>query len=371
MTLVGIICEYNVFHSGHKRLFEHIREAIPDAAIISIMSGNFTQRGIAAAADKYTRARAALMCGSDVTLELPLPYCCAVAPLFARGGVGLAASLGCDVLAFGSECADGKMLKKVSECLASGRFEEHFSRALRAASPDESYIRVRERVYGELYGKVALKPNDTLAVEYLSCLAKTNVKPLVIARKGEERATDARAAFLKRDFDTLSRLVPEELMPLYRECPAALSDGYGGALLFLLRTAEAEEMCTFSGINHDLAYRMKNTALSCGTLDEFYLKCAAKNYTRARVRRAVLALALGIRDGMFESRPDCALVLSVSKKGREALNIMRERSEIPVYMRPSQVTGRLIYRSDALYSLALRPTCGAGQMMRSIPCIEK
>ena len=43
---VGIICEYNPFHNGHKKQIDLIRAKFgPDAAIVCLMSGNFVQRG--------------------------------------------------------------------------------------------------------------------------------------------------------------------------------------------------------------------------------------------------------------------------------------------------------------------------------------
>ena len=52
--VVGIIAEYNPFHSGHARQIAHIREE-GEARVVAVMSGNFVQRGEAALFDKYVR----------------------------------------------------------------------------------------------------------------------------------------------------------------------------------------------------------------------------------------------------------------------------------------------------------------------------
>ena len=52
MNVVGIICEYNPFHNGHKYHLEKIKEMFPDSIIILVMSGNFTERGIPSIIDK-------------------------------------------------------------------------------------------------------------------------------------------------------------------------------------------------------------------------------------------------------------------------------------------------------------------------------
>ena len=68
MTVAVIASEYNPFHNGHAH---HIAETRAAGAthIVAVMSGNFTQRGIPACLDKFTRAEFALSCGADVVLQ--------------------------------------------------------------------------------------------------------------------------------------------------------------------------------------------------------------------------------------------------------------------------------------------------------------
>ena len=72
MKTAAIICEYNPFHNGHKYHIEQTRLQHGATHIVCVMSGNFTQRGDVALADKYARARAALMGGADLVVELRL-----------------------------------------------------------------------------------------------------------------------------------------------------------------------------------------------------------------------------------------------------------------------------------------------------------
>ena len=75
------------------------------------MSGNATQRGELAVADKYTRAAMAVSCGADVVLELPYPYCAASAAYFAGAGVALLDALEIDEL--GLDSVDRSMLEAI------------------------------------------------------------------------------------------------------------------------------------------------------------------------------------------------------------------------------------------------------------------
>ena len=91
MKIVGIIAEYNPFHNGHQY---HIDQALQktgaDAAVI-LMSGDFVQRGAPAIAPKHLRAKAALLGGASLILELPVLFSCGSAELFARGAVSVLA----------------------------------------------------------------------------------------------------------------------------------------------------------------------------------------------------------------------------------------------------------------------------------------
>ena len=96
MKTVGIICEYNPFHLGHKKQINHIRTLLgQDTVIVCLMSGNFVQRGMPAIFDKSVRAQAAIECGADLVLELPVVHALSSAEGFAAGGVNILSSF-CD-----------------------------------------------------------------------------------------------------------------------------------------------------------------------------------------------------------------------------------------------------------------------------------
>ena len=105
LKTVGIICEYNPFHLGHQKQIDRIRQEFgPDTAVVCAMSGNFVQRGHPALVDKSIRAEAALQCGADLVLELPVTVSLSSAEGFAEGGVRIL-SRACDTLCFGAESA--------------------------------------------------------------------------------------------------------------------------------------------------------------------------------------------------------------------------------------------------------------------------
>ena len=95
MAVAAIICEFNPLHNGHLRLLDAARaQAGPEGTVLCLMSGNYVQRGEPALLHRLDRAAAALACGADLVLELPLTAAVASAAGYARGGVGTLAALG-------------------------------------------------------------------------------------------------------------------------------------------------------------------------------------------------------------------------------------------------------------------------------------
>ena len=93
MNAVGIVAEYNPFHSGHAYQLAQTRRLLgEDRPVVCVMSGSWVQRGECAVFDTWTRARAALEGGADLVLELPTVWAASSAEAFARGAVAARAA---------------------------------------------------------------------------------------------------------------------------------------------------------------------------------------------------------------------------------------------------------------------------------------
>ncbi|MCD7745876.1 MAG: nucleotidyltransferase family protein [Lachnospiraceae bacterium] len=219
MRTVGIIAEYNPFHTGHEY---HIRKAkelsAADYAVV-VMSPDFVQRGEPAIFDKYTRTQMALACGADLVLELPLIYATGSAEYFAEGAVKLLDSLGViDTLCFGAELPPDS--ENTSEFAAArpdvfsessgtdGLTEANDVAAFQLAArilldePEDyrkalqnklrqgaTFPRARARAAEQYLGGLSAllsSPNNILGVEYCKALMKFHsaISPLPLARLG-------------------------------------------------------------------------------------------------------------------------------------------------------------------------------------------
>ena len=172
----SVICELNPMHNGHKYIFDNAHTSNDSDEIkIAVMSGNFTQRCTPAVFDKYTRAYVAILCGADIVVELPFPWCASGVEDFAMGGVRVASGMGSDSLFFGSESADLDLLKKVAEIKESDEYKnicetiDSTNRSVGCAVNFDSVVR-------EFGIEQSLGANDKLASEYIRFGGKMGIK---------------------------------------------------------------------------------------------------------------------------------------------------------------------------------------------------
>jgi len=319
MTTVGIIAEYNPFHKGHAYHLRMARERTGAAAVIVVMSGNYTQRGEPAAFGKWQRARWALESGADLVLELPTVYAVSSAEGFALGGVTLLHRLGVvDCLCFGSETDDLAQLELVAELLAlePPPFKQHLQRLLA-----EGHTHARARalaaagILGDTFtGKVLSSPNSILSVEYLKARRALGspMRPVVIRRRSagyhEDRlerempsATAIRAGiFTHGAADELVRgalpsHVYDSIIRTLKKgfCPVRLDD-FSVMLLCTLRRLGKDGIATLGEVAEGLENRIYEACGSARTAGELIDRIKTKRYTRTRLQRILVYALLGI-----------------------------------------------------------------------------
>ena len=185
MKTVGIICEYNPLHRGHVKQFEMIRQLFgEDTAVVCLMSGNFVQRGAPAIIDKTLRAKAAILSGADLVLELPVTYALSSAEGFAAGGVRLLGGF-CNYLCFGAESADENALMQVAQALLCDAFPPLLRRHLDSGKSFPAARQAALEAMG-IDGTLLTSPTNILAVEYCKAILSQGcaMKPFPIHRGG-------------------------------------------------------------------------------------------------------------------------------------------------------------------------------------------
>ena len=391
MNIVGIIAEYNPFHLGHARQIAETRRALGDCAVVCAMSGNWVQRGQAALADKWTRAKLALEGGADLVLEIPTLWAVASAETFARGAVGILAAAGVvDVLSFGSECGAADRLRQVAACLNSPVYESGVRPFVAFRMP---FAAARQEVVRGILGpeRSALlsTPNNNLGVEYIRALDRLNheIRPMTIRREGAphdslllgtERprfcsATQLRAFLDGKDWAALEPYLPQNGLEVLR----AGWSGFPGleraerGLLARLRTMTAEDWARIpdSGAGEGLPPRLERAGKQCRSPEEFIALAKPKHWTQARMRRLLVWAWLGLTREDRPDQPPYLRVLGFNSRGQAVLKEMKERAHLPILTKPAHARsldgpGRRLFDLEArctdLYDLCLEavPTPG-------------
>ncbi|MBO4915755.1 MAG: nucleotidyltransferase family protein [Oscillospiraceae bacterium] len=372
MRSVGIICEYNPFHTGHAWQLGELRRRLgEDTAVVCVMSGNYVQRGDLAIVRKHVRAEAAVRGGANLVIELPLPWASASAEGFARAGVELLEGTGIvDSLAFGSECADTCRLVRTAEALCAESFPTLLREELKAG---DSFAHARERAARALCGSDADclgSPNDILGVEYCKALRQTGsgIEPLALERigalhDGEAAGGYASASELRQKLcegeDVTQYLTPD----MYRLYKAEALNGKAPvrmetaerAILSRLRTMSEDELAAYDDGGEGLYHRFYDAARSAAGLTELLEAVKTKRYAYARLRRMLLSAYLGITPELRTGHVPYIRVLAMNGRGKALLKRMRESASLPVLIKPAY--GRKLSRSaQSLMELEARAT---------------
>lgn len=374
MKIIGLTAEYNPFHRGHARQLRMIRERFgEDCAVVCVLSGNFVQRGEPALFEEHARAGAALRCGADLVLELPLNFALSSAQGFAFGAVSVLDALGCvDSLVFGSECASLKTLNAVTELLARPEFPALLREAL---SSGAGFAAARQAAAERLAGGAvpALRErNDILGVAYLEALKKrhSGMEPCPLPR---DPAFPAASALRSRP-DFLAELPGPAAERFRVETEAGrgpvTAAGLELALLSRLRFLPEEARHALPDAAEGLENRLFAAVRDSGGWEELISRCTTKRYPSSRVRRMLLSAALGLTAETAAAPPEYLRVLGLTRRGAEVLHAASPT--LPVLTRTAAGKKYPMLRLEAaaygLYSLGFSPERrGAGEFWRFGP----
>ncbi len=415
MPTAGIVAEYNPFHTGHGYQIAQTRQALgQEAAVVAVMSGNWVQQADCAIADKWTRARLALMGGVDLVLELPTVWAMSSAESFARGAVSLLSDTGVvNVLSFGSECGQTEPLEEVAACLDSAEYRSGLSRLLGGGV---SFASARQGAAEEILGskaEILSKPNNNLGVEYIRALNAigSNIRPMTVLRRGAAHNSvgvgacrDGEAALVSNPAAMgMSKFVSATQIRLdLSEGRWDLAEPYlvpGGrqllegrmvglpklgrverAILARLRTMTAADWAELpdSGEAEGLPRRLEQAGRQCASVEEFFQLAKTKRYAHARLRRLALWAFLGLRRTDVPKRPPYLRVLGFNVRGREVLRQMGDRASVPILTKPAHAreldrAGRELFELEArctdLYRLCFESVSVPGQEWTTGPVI--
>lgn len=360
MKVVGLITEYNPFHNGHKYHIEEAKRVTGADYVVTVMSGNFVQRGTPAVIDKYSRTTMALNNGVDLVLEIPVCYATGSAEFFAHGAVSLLDKLGIvDTLCFGSECGDIELLKEAAHFLKStpASFDERLQAFLKdgmtfpaaRSKALKHSLETDEISNAATLSKILTEPNNILGIEYLKAIdtLHSQIVPATIQRISAHyhdsnlsvkqtlsedpfvddltgssmtnsvtnsltisSATAIRKAIHSRcnveadNFEAVEHSVPEDVSQLlqenYLKTYPIVEEDFSQIIKYKLRSEVKSDLIQYMDISSDLADRLKNITDYNHSILDLAQDIKTKNMTLTRINRALIHLLLNIRTQAIE-----------------------------------------------------------------------
>lgn len=364
MKIGGIICEYNPFHNGHEY---HIKKTRENGAthIICAMNGNFVQRGDCAVADKWTRAKAAVVSGADLVVEIPTPWACSSAENFARGAVSLLSAFKIDFLSFGCETDNAALLEKAAWSVDLPQVGEKVKALI---SNGTTYPSALQQAVCDLMGEetasVLSSPNNTLAIEYIRQKEKlcADFGLLPVKRFASihdesvpthETVTSASALRMMNYTEQMKPFVPDVM---FKELSSFQQSGLfpckienaERAVIAFLRGMTLEEMKRYVPDENGLAERIYSKSRFAETPFELVKAVKVKSITEAMIRRAVMQCFLKIPKEIALGNPPYIKILAANKKGFEVLK--EKNPSLPIVTKKADAD-KLLPEGKAIYDL--------------------
>lgn len=381
MKVAGIIAEYNPFHKGHEYHLKETRRITGADFIVVVMSGSFTERGIPACLDKFTRAECALACGADVVLELPFCYATGSAEYFAEGAVTILEKLGCvDSLCFGTEAGVSMALYTDTAALLCTEPED-YKTALRdglrrgLTFPQARLFAVRPFLNEEALTLLA-SPNALLGLEYCKALYRkqSTMKPYAISRVGAgyhdtavsgesfSSATALRALLTPGNSFPKAFLseLPETTADYLRQKPYAPL--FAEDFLSLYRYAITQKkncLTSFADVSPELAGRLSKRFPVCD-YETLLSHLKTKQYTRTRIERCLLHILFGLSKETLatlrEAEVCYARILGFKESATPLLKAWKQTATLPVLTKLAQKTKRCNALENELLSYDIAAT---------------
>lgn len=321
MKIAAIICEFNPIHTGHKRLIHHAK-TVADK-VVCIMSGNFVQRGMPACADKYDRARHAILCGADMVVELPTVYATAPATDFAYGGVKIANQLGADYLVFGSEFGDIAELQKIATLMD----DEQVNLAI-ASNVAQGYS-YPKAVSLSVNSPILQSPNNTLAIEYLRAIKTlgANITPITIKREDNYNGNArefASSSALRKDSSIREKFTFDFVL---QDIDDSIEQKYCDFVCHHLATLDAEKLKNIYGVSEGIENRIISADKHLG-YETLMKQIKTKRYTRARLQRILLNCVLGITNENIAEQKDKEIATKVLAVKANSTTLLQRCNDI-------------------------------------------
>ncbi len=378
MNITSIIAEYNPLHKGHEYHIKSTLESLHPDYMITILSGNYVQRGQPALLDKYTRTRMALMAGSDLVIELPTWYALSSAEGFAFGAISILSQLQAVThVSFGSEAGSLNSMLQTARFLQHEtiEYQQQFKQNLKQGmSFPKARVEAIKTSQPEIHTSfLEGKSNNLLGLEYCRSLLQLNskIEPFTILRNGDAYLSTTQQHLFPSATSIRHRLeqglspASKESIASYVETEIELArennslvflDDLSQILHYKLLSLTEANLLQYYEVNLPLAKKIKRDLYQYQTFSQFANLLWSKDLTYARVCRCLLHILLEMKQDDWDSHRPCpyARILGFRKESSALLSLLKKNTSIPLISKLSQAREQLSQEDYRLLELDMR-----------------
>ncbi|WP_152656489.1 nucleotidyltransferase [Oceanobacillus sp. CFH 90083] len=362
MEACGLVVEYNPFHYGHQYHLKKAREETGADCMVAVMSGNFLQRGEPAIIDKYNRAKAAVLGGVDLVVELPYVYAVQHSDFFAKGAVDTLYHSGVTAICFGSE--SGNINSFSTAYQLQKEHHNQYEAAVKAylneghAYPDAA-TKAYQRVFGISDILDVSKPNNILGLSYVRAIedARYPIKPITIKRIQNNyhdtaitgsiaSATSIRKEVLNNPSasESAADAMPADTLDIlksYKHTSGYWHDWelYYSFLKYRVQMMTQAELKQIEGVVEGLEHRIMRTALEASSFQEWMTALKTKRYTWTRLQRIFVHILTNTRkeENILANSTGYVRILAMNKTGQAYLNQQKKKADLPFITKINQI----------------------------------
>lgn len=356
MIKVGVIAEYNPFHNGHIYHLNKVKEMFPEASLILVLAGNFTQRGDVSVINKWDKAKIALDYGFDLVIELPFNIATSSASLYAKGAIDILNKLNCDYLVFGSETNDVSLFENLVNITKDN--EKYEKKVKYYLDKGYNYPKACSLALYDISKVIIDKPNDVLALEYVRSIINTNskIKPVSIKRTNnyhEEEikenitsATSIRKSLNNKEI--IKNTVPNESLKLINNI--SLNDYFDYIKYEIISNDKLDEILD---VDEGIENKLKKEIHNSKTVEELILNVKSKRYSYNKIKRMLLHILTNTKKD-YDTKINYLRILGFNKKGTKILKEAKKYIDVPIITKYKKEYDDLFkddVKASMLYSL--------------------
>ena len=353
MEIIGIIAEYNPFHTGHIYHINKIKEKFPDSILIAVISSCFTERGDVSILNKWDKTNIALDNNIDLVIEFPFVYASQSADKFAYAALKILNELKVNKIVFGSESNNISLLYDVAKIqINNPSFDQKVKEYIDKGNNYPTSLSLALKSFGI---KRIDTPNDLLGISYIKEIIKNNysITPVCIKRTNNYHGNNTNSILSASEIrnriknkNSIKNYINYDEKLLYKN-----TDYFELLKYEIIKNDNLNKIQT---VDEGLEQRLKKYIISSNTLEELINNIKTKRYTYNKLNRMFIHILTNLKKEEASFEIDYIRVLGFNITGRNYLNKIKKHTNIPIVTKYKDINSPLLKiekRANYIYSL--------------------